>query len=183
MCFLKNMLFGLFLFANTLSAQVIEGIGTVWNDSYTEWEIFSEEEGVVGEVRMKWPTQLNYREWDFTLGDELRGTIKRPWENDKSQWEIRSFGEIITCRTAWQNDLTEWKITDNDITLHLRTRFTNNYNEWELRNDNHGFFAIYTTWENDAREWTIIDELDEDISDTMKMALIFMVVYHSLPLN
>lgn len=177
----KTFILVLLFLSGSLHAQTIEGIGTKWIDEYTEWELFSEDDGVFGEIKMTWLAQLNWREWNYTIGED-RGTIKRPWADDKSQWEVRSFGDVITCRTAWNNDLTEWKITNNEITLHLRTRYRNNYNEWELRDDNHGFFAIYTTWENDAREWTIIDELDDDISITMKMALIFMAVYHSLPL-
>ncbi len=172
----------LLLMAVEFNAQVLTGFSTKWSDEFTEWDLYTDDEEVVGEVNMTWQFQMDWTKWNFQLED-VRGQIVKPWANDKSNWEVRTFGDIITCRTAWKDDLSEWKITDNDITLVLRTKFSNDPNEWVLRDQNHGFFAIYTTYENDPRDWVILDELDEEVSLSMKMALVFLAIYHSLPID
>ena len=164
------------------NAQSLSGFSTKWNDEFTEWDIFVNDEESFGEVKMTWQLQDDWTKWNFQFGD-THGKIIQPWQGDKSIWEVRSFGDIVTCRTAWKDDFTEWRITDNKITLILRTRFGDDPNEWVLRDEKHGLFAIYTTFEHDPRDWTIIDELDEEISLSMKMALVFMAVFHSLPIE
>ncbi|MEL6867739.1 MAG: hypothetical protein AAFP19_25160 [Bacteroidota bacterium] len=168
-----------------LSAQVLNGIGTKWSDEFTEWMIFvyseeEEEEEEPGELRMRWQMQNDWSEWDYRIGDQV-GSIKQLWKEDPTQWEIRGDGEVITVRTKWSNDFSEWRITDNERNLTLRSRWRNNFNEWLVSEKEYGAFEIYTRFEDDPREWDIVDELDDSISLHLKMAFIFIAIYHSSP--
>ena len=119
---------------------------------------------------------------NFSLGDDLRGTIKQKWKDDKTQWELRTYdGSIITMRAAWANDLTEWRITDNTTTLLFRSRWTNQYDDWGLKDQKYGQFHLYTLRSRDPREWAIEDSLDATISLPIKMAMVFLAVFHASP--
>ena len=83
----------------------------------------------------------------------------------------------------WSNDFREWRISNNSISLTLKSKYGNTFDEWIVREDNYGHFAMYTNWEGDPREWEIVDELDEDVSLEMKMALVFIASFHSFPKN
>jgi len=156
------------------------GIASKWSDEFTEWEIFTDDEDVVGELTMRWQLQGDYSEWDYRIDEEI-GSIKMKWKDDPSQWEIRGYDEIVTAKMLWTNDIREWRITNNDITLTLKTRYGNILDEWMVRGDDYGNFGIFSTWEGDPREWEINDELDEELSLEMRMALVFISVFHSFP--
>ena len=159
-------------------SQTLTAFNARWDDEFTEWDIYTDDEDEQGEFKMTWQLKNDWTKWNFTFGDVF-GKAVMPYQNDKSVWEFRSFGEVVTCRTAWRGDFSEWKITNNDITLVLKTRLANDPNEWILGNDDHGIFAIYTAYEQDPRDWEIVDKLNEEVSLTMKMALVFIAVYNS----
>lgn len=170
----------LFIFLYVQSpAQGITGIGVVWSDDLREW-IFYARESEVGELKMRWRNQNDWREWDFRIG-ELAGTIEQKWRNNPNQWEVRCDNQIATARTSFQNNFREWRITDNNHQITLRTRYGNIADEWEVRSSNHGSFEMITTWEGDIRDWDIYDELNEDIPFSMRIALIFIVIYSTAP--
>lgn len=179
---MKKIIFALFILLPLFTqAQYITGIGTTWDDAFTEWTIYSDDEAVQGELRARWAMREDWTQWDYYLGEE-KGTATMPWKNDPTQWEFRGYdNEVITCRTKWKNDFSEWRITDNKTTLTLRSRWRDNMNEWIVVDREYGEFAVYTLWENDPREWEIFDELDEEISFNMKMAIVFISIYHSFP--
>ena len=162
------------------SAQYISGIGTKWSDAFTEWTIYTEEDGLEGDLTMRWQLNNDWTEWDYRLGEEF-GSIKMKWKDNPSQWELRGGGEIVTIYMVWPNDIREWRLTNNTITLTLKSRWGNNLNEWQLKTDKYGHFDIYTNWENDPRDWNVYDELDEEISIHMKIALLFIATFHSSP--
>jgi hypothetical protein len=183
--------------ASGLSAQVLSSAASRWSDSFVEWDILTfapqdtvksnqadaePEEVRSGELKLRWlPLKEDWSDWEYELQEE-RGTIKLKWKEDPGQWELRSFnGNIITMRTAWPKDLTEWRITDNSITLVLKTRYTNQLDDWSLRDQTHGSFRIYTQQRMDPRDWIIDDRLDASVSGSMKMALLFLAVYHGSP--
>ncbi|MEM8906690.1 MAG: hypothetical protein AAGD05_02490 [Bacteroidota bacterium] len=162
-------------------AQWLSGIATKWNDSFIEWAVFDETGEEAGSLEIRWKRRLDWSVWDYQVGEE-RGSIKLSFANDPSQWVIRGPDEIITARTRWINDLREWRITNNSITLIFKSRWKNNFNEWLVDDgEKYGNFAVATEWEGDPRNWQILDELDEDISLTMKMAMVFIAIYHSSP--
>lgn len=165
-----------------------------WEDSFAEWDIFSTlrtadlEEGeevdeeLYGELKLRW---LNIRddwsEWDFELGGQ-RGTIRQKWKDDPQQWELRTYsGAIITMRTSWNGDFKQWRISDNSITLHLKSKWTNQLDEWLVQDDNYGNFYMYTLRARDPRDWAIDDKLYPEISEEMRFALVFIVIFNSMP--
>jgi len=175
-------------------AQTLDAVISRWDDEFTEWDIYTLEgdQNVVvrdgeeiieiepsGQLIMRWQADLNWAEWDFTI-DEIIGSMKQSWKDDPTQWELRIGNEVVTCRAAWRDDLSEWRITNNQRTVVWRSKYRRNLNEWELRGDNYGEFYVHTSYVNDPRDWTIIDELDESIPFSMKMAMTFLAIYHSL---
>ena len=197
----KYCLLGLLISAwGFAPAQNLSGISTRWSDSFVEWELFgfaadtsqtdedSEDleetanEELFGELKLRW---LNIRddwsEWDYSMGEE-RGTIKMKWKDDVTQWELRSYqGSIITMRAAWSNDLSEWRVTNNSISLQLKSRWSGQADEWLVQDSNRGTFYMYTLQEGDPRDWAIEDELDDSVPASMKMALVFLTIFHSSP--
>lgn len=183
----------------TVAAQSprFSGVGSRWSDSFVEWDLYAfnpdtaaaqtEEEAapaeiVVGELKLRW---LNIRddwsEWDF-IYEETRGTIRQKWKDDPNQWELRTYaGDIVTMRTAWPGDLKEWRVTDNSMALTLRSRWTNQLDEWLVDDHARGRFYLYTYYQRDPRDWVIEDNLTEDVSPAMKMAFIFLTVFHGSP--
>ncbi len=173
-------LFALFLLLPILAqTQELTGLATKWDDDLREWTIYTYEEEE-GELRMRWPMQGDWTEWQYRLGKQT-GSIEVKWDGNPNQWEVRGDNKIITARTIFNDDPTQWRITDDRITLTLTARRTSRLEEWSLRTDDYGQFQIYTAWEGDPREWVIEDYLDESISLPMKMALVFMAVMPSLP--
>ena len=174
--------------SSTGFAQAISTVSSRWSDSFVEWDIFSaaeneEEEGIaIGELKLRW---LNFKddfsEWTFELG-EIRGTIRQKWKNDPTQWELRTYnGDIITMKAPWSNDLSEWRVTDNSLALTLKSRWSNQLDEWLVDDNNRGQFYLYTLYTGDPRDWAVEDNLTEEISEPMKMALIFLVLFHTTP--
>lgn len=183
------------------TAQVLSSISSRWSDSFVEWELYAQtadtipaeeaeaeeameapDEELYGELKLRW---LNLRddwsEWDFSLGDE-RGTIRMKWKDDPSQWELRTYsGAVVTMRAAWSGDPTEWRVTDNNFSLTLRSRWTSQLDEWLVQDNNRGTFYLYTLTEGDPRDWAIDDRFDGSVSQPMKMALIFLAIFHSSP--
>ena len=186
--------------AISLHAQTLSSVSTRWSDSFVEWEIYAvmpadttqtdegededtkPEEELYGEFKLRWlHMRDDFSEWDYELGNE-RGTIKQKWKDDLSQWELRSYsGNVITMRTMWSKDLSEWRITDNSITLNLKSKWKNQFDEWLVDDSNRGQFYLYTLAERDPRDWAIRDNLDEDVSEAMKMAIIFVTVFCGSP--
>lgn len=173
------LLFLLFLTAN-LSGQEIYGIATKWSDDFSEWELLTRDDQVIGELKLRWPQRGDWSEWDYRIGDRT-GQIKRKWLNDSNEWEIRADNAIISARTVWKDDFREWRITDNRMQMTIKTRYGNVADEWELKVRSYGRFEIISRWEGDPREWEVIDELDADISLPVKIALIFVSIYNSFP--
>ncbi|MEZ5041153.1 MAG: hypothetical protein R2828_14750 [Saprospiraceae bacterium] len=167
------------LFTSASYGQYLAGLVAVWNDKMDEWEIFTEDEEE-GELKVKWALKGDWTEWDYRLGNEV-GTIKQKWRDNPNQWEIRGDGEIVTAQTMWNNDFREWRISDGNHQLKLRQKYNNIIDEWTAESQELGLFEMFAQWEGDPREWNIRDELDEGLSFPMKMALVFIVVYHSIP--
>ena len=159
--------------------QTISTVSSRWSDSFVEWDIFSantvaddEEatEEAYGELKLRW---LNLRddfsEWTYELGGQ-RGTIRQKWKNDPTQWELRTYeGDVITMKAPWANDVSEWRVTDNTLSLTLKSRWTNQFDEWLVEDARRGKFYLYTLRSGDPRDWAIEDNLNEEISEPMKM--------------
>lgn len=161
-----------------LVAQQIIGVGTKWNDAFAEWTIHTEEEGEEGELKLKWSN--DWTKWDFEVLGEY-GNIEPKWRGDLSLWEVRGNEDIVEAKMVWTDDVREWRITDNTHTIVLESKWSNDLNRWEVDSPDYGTYIINTIYRNDPREWEVLDELTEDISLTMKMAIVFIVTFHAAP--
>lgn len=168
------------LFSVHLSGQVLTGLGSKWNDEFTEWIIFTEYEEVEGDLNMTWRMQNNWTSFDYRI-EEASGSIKTKWGDNPTEWETRGDGEIITARMRWKGDPREWRITNNDQTFYLKSKWGNNPNVWLISSNDYGYFEMYMTYKNDFREWDIVDELSEEVSLPMKMTMVFLVMYNCVP--
>ena len=197
-----SLLFVACWLAAIVQAQTITSVSTRWSDSFVEWEIYavmpqdtsetesgddaedseSPQEELYGELKLRWlNVRDDFSEWDYEVGD-LRGTIRQKWKEDPTQWELRSYdGNVVTMRTMWANDLTEWRVTDNSITLNLKSKWKNQFDEWLVDDLTRGQFYLYTITERDPRDWAIVDTLDAEVSQPMKLALIFLTVFFGSP--
>ena len=162
-------------------AQRILGISTKYSDSFREWIIPTEDEDVTGELRMRWAFQNDWTEWDLTVGD-IDATIIQKWKEDPNLWEIRCEGSIVTAKTAWRGEFNRWKLSDGKHQLNWSSVYNNQLDEWAT-DDNHDnyFFKVYTYREGDPRDWVVEENLPEDMSDAMRIAMIFLTIHFSSP--
>jgi hypothetical protein len=172
-------------------AQKISTVSSRWNDSFVEWDVFSvakdEDTGepvdaLYGELKLRWLNiKDDFSEWTYELGGR-RGTIRQKWKNDPTQWELRTYeGDVITMKAPWSNDVHEWRITDNNLSITLKSRWSNQLDEWLVEDTHRGRFYLYTLHTGDPRDWAVEDDFKEEITEPMKMALIFLVIFHSSP--
>jgi hypothetical protein len=168
----------LILFAfSTVSAQFMTEITTKRPNNFTEWEIYTEKEEdfPTGELRWQYNMQGDFSDWEYDV-ERNNGSIRLKWKNDPTQWEFRGDGTLIHARIIYPNDFTEWRITDN-----VMSTYRNDLSEWRVEDEQYGKFLIRVKYQNDARTWEIFDELSKEIPFTMKMAMVFTAVYHSVP--
>lgn len=163
-----------------LQAQDIVGVSTVWSDSFREWEYLTPDEYRSGRLYMRWPSNDDWTQWDFRMGDTT-AEMRLMWRDNPNEWQIRCLGVTVSARTVWPGQFNEWRLQDDTHKLVIKTRFGNLLDQWELRSDTHGTFNMHTYWENDPRDWVVEDGLDTDVSYAMRLALIFIATYHSTP--
>ena len=182
---MRQLLPLLFLLIGTTSLPAqpyLTGITSTWSDEWHEWTLYGEEEDQEGMLQLRFPARRDYTEWTYAIDSE-RGSIQPKWPNRRDEWELRGNGTIVTARALWRNDPREWRLSDGTHQLTFRTRYNNRWDEWELRDRKLGDFRIYTSYENDIREWVIEDDLDEAVPFGMRLLLVYIAVYHSLPLE
>lgn len=172
--------FAVFCCVTDLPAQVLAGAATRWNDSFSEWIIYTDTEGGEGELRLRWAMTDDWTEWQYRLG-ESTGTIKLKWREDLNEWEARGDNHIASARTVWRGNFREWRITDGQHTLTLSSRYGNIWDEWTVRSSSAGQFEMYTSFEGDPRDWVIVDELEETVPLATKMLMMHVVLFQSTP--
>lgn len=175
-----SAIFAVLLLAVTARAQHLTGLATRWNDSFTEWIIYTDTEGQDGELRQRWQGQDDWTEWQYRLG-ESTGNIRLKWGDNPNEWEARGDNAIISARTVWNGNFREWRISDGSYQLTLSCRYGNTFDEWAVRSSNAGEFNMYTNWEGDPRDWAITDDLDENVPLPMRVLTAFIVAFHSTP--
>ena len=181
--FSKKLLWGTifsFVFTLCLEAQDIIGIGTRYVDSFREWTITTEDDDVKGELRMRWAFRDDWTEWDVRIGD-ISATIEQKWRDDPNLWEIRCDGVVVNAKTTWPDEFNRWKLNDGNHQFNWGTKFFNQRDEWKTDSRTNEYFQVYTYWEGDPREWVVIDELPDDVSNAMKIAMIFLAIHFSSP--
>lgn len=180
----KILLFVLLLPAaaglESLSAQSLTTAATRYSNAFDDWIITTFNDDIEGTLQRRWKTTDDWTAWDYRLGEHI-GQIKLKWNNNPNEWEIRGDNQIITARTVYNNDLRQWRLSDGQISLTIASRYGNILEDWEIKEEKLGYFGIYTQWEGDPREWKIVDELSREVSIPMKMAMTFLVLFHSTP--
>ena len=161
-------------------SQNITAIETKWSDDFRDWYIYTDDEEVEGFLELRWPINNDWTEWEFEVGEHW-GVAKQKWRDNPNYWEFRVDGKLVTARTRWNNDIREWRVESDNIRLLFKSRWSNILNEWETIKSDYGFFAIYSEWEDDPRTWLIVDEMDEDVPTSIKIALSFLAIFHAIP--
>ncbi|MEK7255601.1 MAG: hypothetical protein AAB316_12705, partial [Bacteroidota bacterium] len=65
---MKNLLIILAFLPLAAQAQYLTGIATRYDDSFVEWNFFSEDEEE-GELKMRWQLQDDWTQWDYRFED------------------------------------------------------------------------------------------------------------------
>ena len=169
-----------FLVPGLVPGQILTQIETKWSDDFREWYIYTDIEDLEGFLSLRWPINNDWSEWEFEVGDTW-GVARMKWRDDPNYWEIRVDGELITAQTRWRNDIREWRIKSDNHSFLFKSKWSNVLNEWETIRSSSGYFAVYSKWENDPRKWIIVDELEEDVPMSIKLAMTFIAVFHSIP--
>lgn len=164
-----------------LTGQDIIGLGTRWSDSFREWEIQTVDDQRYGSLELRWRLSDDWTQWEFRLGDTT-AQIRQKWADDPNLWEIRCLGETVTARTIFSNDFRQWRLSDGEHRIRWQSRYGNIRDEWIIREGSeHGDFRVQTYWEGDPRDWIVEDNLNEDVSYAMRVALMFVAVFNSIP--
>ena len=169
-----------FLCLERTVAQKMIGISTTYSDSFREWVIPTEDEDITGELRMRWSFQNDWTEWDLTVGD-VNASIVQKWKEDPNLWEIKCDGIIVTAKTTWRGEFNRWKLSDGKQQLNWSSAYNNVLDEWTTDNSDDYFFQVYTYRDGDPRDWVIDDQLPEDVSTALKIAMIFLTIHFSAP--
>jgi hypothetical protein len=123
--------------------------------------------------------QNDWTVWDMSYGD-VNATIEQKWDEDPGFWVIRCNGKTVNAKTTWKGDYTRWKLNDGEMQLNWRAKYSNQKDEWELDTRDPKFY-MFTQWRGDPREWVVVDELPEETSEAMKIAMIFLALHFSTP--
>ena len=170
-----------FLYIHLGYAQQITGVATKWNDSFREWEVYTNDEDIIGNISLQSTTNDDWSSWIYQVGDHF-GTIKLKWSNDESQWELRGENEIITARTLWRNDFSAWNCYDGQQRIKWKALYKTPMEEWRIDPSGNDFsFSVFTEWEGDPRAWIIEDSSGQTLSFPYKMMLVFIAIYQSSP--
>jgi hypothetical protein len=178
---MKKLLFLLFSLHISLSqAQILTGISARYNDAFVDWDIYTDNDDEQGSLTMTWQKPDDWTQWTYRIGDKS-GTIKTKWIRDISLWEVRGDNKIITIQMMWANDPRSWRITDNTMSIDVKSRLGMDFQEWNVDEGKRGKLNIFMDKYNDPRDWNIEDELDESIPLPMKIAILFIVMFNSVP--
>ena len=161
-------------------AQVIVGVSARYDNSFREWDIYDDSDAVVGEFVQRWRQTNDFSEWDLRYEDAV-GSVRQKWKNDNSRWELRINDETITIKMQYPNDPFNWIITDNDISLDYSTKYSQITDDWLVRSKGYGKFVMSQYYEQDPRDWEVFDELGEEVSPAMRLALVFTTLFVSAP--
>lgn len=174
------MFFFFFLCLESIAAQQLTALNAEWNNDYTSWVLgIGEKEN--GEIRMRWPLNKDWTDWNINIADQY-GRLKLRWKENPEEWELSMpDGSFVQIRTTWRGSLNSWVIQQDQKKIIIQTVYNNSYESWETPNEKYGYFGLYTTFEGDLEEWTLVDEMKEEIALSTKAAMAFICILHSIP--
>lgn len=170
----------LVLVSLAVPAQELVGFSTKWDDSFSEWLIYTTDEDLVGEMTMRWYIRNDWSEWDYRIGETV-GSIRMKWKDDMNLWELRGDNEIITIRTIYKDEWRQWEIKSSEYSFDVESKYGNILEEWVMQTRDLGNFEMFTAWEGDVRDWVIEEDLDPDVSIHAKIAAAFIPILYVTP--
>lgn len=176
-------LFCVVLFRGSTTAQSqYLGVSATYDDSFSEWVIYSihEEEETEDLLRLKWPLRNDWSQWLLETEDDFI-SIQQTWTNRSNAWQLRHADGLVTMQMKWRNDPTEWRISYGDYNITWKSEYKNEVGLWILDHKDHGYFEMYNEFENDPRDWLVVDE--SILPDPIKQALLFIVLEVCTPKN
>ena len=177
------LLISLVMVSHLALSQNFSSISTAWSNDFAEWNLFQgEQEDPIGQIKLRWQLKRDWSEWEFRIGDEI-GAIKMVRKDRPDEWEVTGYGKTVNVRTRWPRNTSEWIIADGTKRIVIQSQYRNDGNVWYTPDEAYGYLELNTIWENDPRDWYIIDELSEAVSLEVKIALIFIPIFHSFPRN
>jgi hypothetical protein len=162
-------------------AQILTGFSSRHSDAFVDWDLYVDSlDGSAGNLTMTWQHPDDWTQWSYRIG-EHSGNIRTKWQKDFNQWEFRGDGKVVSAQTIWSGNFREWRLTNNQFSIELRCKFGNQSNDWLVDDGKRGYFRAYTQIETDPRDWIVEDELDPSVPLAMKMALVYLVIFSSVP--
>lgn len=167
----------------TYAQSYITGISSYYDDSASEWTIYgvdaNEEEEIEGELRIKWILRNDFSEWTLDY-DNLLYTVRQKFNNDNSQWSIRSEqGEVADIKTKWHRDYSEWVVSYNREKYTWQTVYKNDGSQWYYETDKDNYIEMFTANGSDTRDWIVNDYIELD--DIVKLSFLFITMYNTTP--
>ena len=157
-------------------------LNSVWDNRLDEWIITGydvEEEVVEFQLSLTWPLRNNWDEWRIS-GDSYTATIRQKWRGNDSHWELRNSSEIVQIRQTFRGDPSQWDILSGGKRVSLSTLYRNNANDWVIAR-NQQDWHMYSEYIDDPRDWLIEDYSFDELTDSMRMAMIFISLWQSIP--
>ncbi len=160
--------------------QALIGMTSQWNNSYTSWNIHDEDEDNIGTLELNGLQSNDWSFWQYTLNG-ASGFIRPTVTGNSNRWDLRGENKIITISTTWNNHFDDWLITENNISLKLRKETNSNGFLWIIEDKKLGNFSMQTRNSRFPTDWNMLDELDEKITVSMKIAILFAVIFTDCP--
>jgi hypothetical protein len=160
--------------------QAIIGMSSKWNDSYVSWNIHDDDSDNIGSLELNSAIPKDWSSWQYSIYD-ISGIVRQSVKGNPNRWDIRGENKIITISTSWNNHFDDWLITDNSISLKLRRESNSNGYIWTIEDRKLGNFSFQTINQRFPTDWEILDEFDEKISASMKIAILFAAIYTDCP--
>lgn len=181
---MRVVLFTIFLMSISFCFGQSEflGLSAQWDDRLDAWEVlYYDPEGEENAIELSqvWPLRTDWESWRLQ-GDDITGDISTQWRGDLTRWNIKIGEERLEIRQRWRNAPNQWEIVSDRGRSLLRTQLTNNANVW-ICSLEEGDFAMYTMYDGDPRDWVIEDYIIDSLSDTEKLAMIFIALFQSIP--
>ncbi len=161
-------------------AQKIIGVETRYNNSFKEWNLVTDDPDLIGQLWMRWPFQNDWTSWDLQVGD-THASIQQERPDDPNFWVIRCQGVIVNAKTAWSGEYYRWKLNDGNHQINWEARYANQRDTWATDRLKEFNFQMHSDWKGDPRQWTIEDQLPEDVSLAMRVAMVFITLHFSTP--
>ena len=162
-------------------SQVLVGVSAQYADSFVAWDLYvvekdgSESEG---QLSLVWTQPDDWSQWQYRIGDRS-GSIKTKWRNDWSTWELRGGNHVILAQPTWLGDTKSWRISHKNQNITIRTAGLHPI--WAVEPTEDPLWLMAPQHENTRLDWVIEDNMEADIAVELRLMLLFLSLFHSIP--